>query len=347
MPRQSNRYALDVTVELYVSHRWHRLTLQDLSKTGMFIAMPNPLPIGTPVVVALAFEGERVTSPACVTHRIDTAEAHALSRTPGIGVLFREPHELEFKGAVETLLRRARTKHLDDTHIVVADSEPRLLERMSTALGDAGFSVATASSACELFGAALRRTPDVVLVDRDTPIVDGMQLLERFACDDTLASVPVIMMTREPGDIAPAFARGAADVVLKPFTMVEIIARARRVAQQPRRAERTSLAGSLADVEVAAVLMLLEQQRKSGRLVISNGHVAWIDIVDGRVVDAGWSIDKSDPRVVVMAVLAWAHGTFRLTAAPRSARDSELALPITHLLLEQARLADEGRRLPS
>src|SRR5690606_22762107 len=93
----------------------------------------------------------------------------------------------------------------------------------------------------------------------------------RFANDDGLAAVPAIVMANEPSELELAFQRGAADAIVKPFSMVELIARARRVAQLPRRSERLALSGSLADVELAAVLLMLEQQRMSGRIVLANG----------------------------------------------------------------------------
>jgi CheY-like chemotaxis protein len=347
MPRLSDRYAHEVAVELYASHRWERLTAQDVSREGMFIAMTDAPALGAPVIVEFMHEGARVITPARVTHRLDADEARALSRTPGIGVLFREPHDAAFSAAIEAMLRRARTRQPEHSHIIVADSEPRLLERLSTALGDAGFSVATASTALEVLGAAQRRTPDVMLVDCELPILDGFRLIERIANDDKLSAVPTVLMTREPSDITTAFSRGAADVVLKPFTMTEVIARTRRVAQQPRRAERMSLAGSLADIELAAVLTMLDQQRMSGRIVLSNGNAAWIDIVAGRVVDAGWTLDESHPRSIVMSLLDWKQGTFKLAPSANKRRDVDLAMPITHLLLESARLADEAARLPS
>ena len=44
-------------------------------------------------------------------------------------------------------------------------------------------------------------------------------------------------------------------------------------------------------------------------------------------------------------MLGWKHGTFKLSTSPaRQRRTIDLALPITHLLLEQARLADEASR---
>ncbi len=344
MPRQAERYAQDLVVELYATNQWRRVVMQDVSRTGMFLATTMPVVVGTPIVVAMYVDGTRVVSPARVTHCLHEDDAQTLGRTPGIGIAFREPQDVEFADGIERLLQRSRTKQPRHSHIVVADPQPRLLERLSTALDGAGFSVATAATGLEVFGAAMRRLPDVVLVDRATPMIDGLQLVERLACDDKLAAVPVIVMTSEPGELGTALQRGAADVLLKPFTMLELIARAGRVAAGPRRSERVAMSGSLADFGLDALLQLVEQQRKTGRIIVSNGQAAWIDIVDGRVIDAGWSLGRAHPRAIVMAVLDWTQGTFKLVSAPQRRRDSDLSLPITHLLLENARLRDEATR---
>ena len=343
MPRQSERYALDLNVQLYASHQWRSVRMQDVSRTGMFLASA-PVAINTPVVIAFDVNGTRVANPARVTHSINADEARALCRTPGIGVSFREPVDPAFSIAVESLVRRARGSGLLDRHIVVADGEPRVLERLSNALGGAGFSVATACNGLEVLGACLRRVPDLVLVDRATPMVDGLQLIERLACDDRFSAVPVVVMTREASDLEPAFARGAADVLLKPLELVEVIARIRRIAHMPKRTEHVLLSGSIGDLGLAAVLTMMELEKKSARLVVSNGHAAWIDLVDGRVVDAGWSLDSRHPRGVVMSLLEWKQGTFKLVASPARRRETQLAMPITHLILEQARLRDEAAR---
>ncbi|HEY5951172.1 MAG TPA: response regulator [Kofleriaceae bacterium] len=344
MPRQSERYALDHSVMIYASHQWRQAAMQDISRTGMFIAA-SALPIGSPVVIAMDVNGTRVASPARVSHCLAAEDARALCRTPGIGLVFREPVDDAFAAAVESLLRRARTKQPRQFHIVVADSELRVLERLSTALGAAGFSVATATNGLELFGACLRQKPDVVLVDRATPMVDGFALIERLATDDRFSAVPVVVTSSEPSDIEPAFQRGAADVIMKPFTLVEAIARVRRVAETPRRTEHALLSGSIGDLGLASVLTMLELEKKTARLVASNGHAAWIDIVEGRIVDAGWSLGTSHPRAVVLALLDWQQGTFKLVAPPVRTHDSQLAMPVTHLLLEQARLRDEAARV--
>jgi hypothetical protein len=174
------------------------------------------------------------------------------------------------------------------------------------------------------------------------PTIDGFGLLERLACD--VPNVPVIMMARDAGDVARAFDRGAADFLAKPFSTLEVIARVRRLALAAH-VEQVVLAGNLREVGVPAILTLLEQEKKTGRLVLKNGHTAWIDLVDGRIVDAGWSLAESHARNVVFSVLDWPAGSFKLLASAPRHREAAIAMPITHLLIEQARLRDEANEL--
>jgi len=46
----------------------------------------------------------------------------------------------------------------------------------------------------------------------------------------------------------------------------------------------------------------------------------------------------------VLALLEWDRGSFKLVTAPPLRTTTPLAMPITHLLLEQARLRDEAAR---
>jgi len=308
----------------------------------MFLALEPQLPIGTPVIIGLTVDGTKSSCPARVTHSLQ--DGRALGRVPGIGVAFRLPLPVPFATAIDSLIRRVTSHKVQDTHIVVADGELRMLERLSAALGDAGFSVATASNGMEVFGACLKRKPDLMLIDRHTPVVDGMQLVQRFVSEDGFAGVPILMMTKDPRDIEPAFTAGAADVVLKPFSLVELIARLRRMMQMPRRNERDVLSGSLGEIALSTVLTMLEHEKKTHRVVLANGDAAWIDVVEGKVVDAGWSIDNRHPRAVVLEILEWRKGTFKLIAPPPRRRTTSFAMPIMQLLLEQARIRDEALR---
>jgi CheY-like chemotaxis protein len=328
--RSSERYAVDLRVEL----SGREVVVHDVSQTGMFVA--TPLPVGDEIELVLGSGRAR----AQIVHRLE-----GVARPGGVGVAFRDASP-QFIAAIDRVIQRARGA-VTGGHVVVGDPDPRVAERLSTALATAGFTVATATNGLEVLGACARRAPSLILIDLATPTIDGMGLLDRLACE--VAAVPVIVMSNEGGDIARAFDRGAADFLAKPFTTLEVVARVRRLALASHP-EQIVLAGSLGDVGLGAVLTLLEMERKTGRLVLKNGHTAWIDVVDGRIVDAGWSLADDHARNIVMSVLDWSTGSFKLVAGSPPRRDPAIAMPITHLILEQARLRDEAsarRRLRS
>lgn len=313
---------MDLRVELAGTE----VIADDVSATGMFVGAV--LPVGDEIELRLG----DVRTGAIVVHRDEGG-----ARPAGVGLAFTRP-EPGFVMAIDRVIQRARGV-LTGGHIIVGDPEARVAERLSAALGTAGFSVAAATNGMEVLGACSRRMPNLILIDRAMPTIDGFGLLEKLACE--VPSVPVIMMSSDPGEVARAFDRGAADFLAKPFSTLEVIARVRRLALAAH-VEQVVLAGNLREVGLPAVLVLLEQERKTGRLILKNGHTAWIDLVDGKIVDAGWSLAESHARNVVFSVLDWPAGSFKLLASTPRHREAAFAMPITHLLLEQARLRDEA-----
>jgi DNA-binding response OmpR family regulator len=350
--RRNNRVAMNLPVELIASGKRMRAVSQDLSPLGMFVRLSPPLPVGTPVQVVISPNGQHLITTGRVTHALADGEARTLGRFPGIGVAFREPirpAEHQFVEAITHLLERyAQHQPPAELRIVVADAETRILERLSTALGVAGFSVATASNGMEAIGACLSRTPDVVLIERDMPVVDGLHVLQEMGRHAELASVPVMMMSSDATDLIrlQAFQLGAMDFIPKPFTVLEVILRARRWARaSQRQAERVVLRGTLAELGLPSLLTMFEHERKSGQLALTRDQVvAWIDFVEGKIVRARSTEIDADSRSVMMNVLDWQAGYFELSAGTAAVAQPDLDTSITHLLLDHARLRDEAVR---
>ncbi|HEX4419882.1 MAG TPA: response regulator [Kofleriaceae bacterium] len=352
MRRRFNRVAMNLPVELIAGGKRVRAVSQDLTPYGMFVRLSPPLAVGTVVQVVLSPNGQNLVTTGQVTHALAEVEARTLGRFPGIGVAFREPvrpAEQQFAEAISRLLERhAQHQPPADTRIVVADAETRILERLSTALGTAGFSVATATNGMEAIGACLSRTPDVVLVERDMPVVDGLHVLQEMGRHSELASVPVMMMSSDATDLVrlQAFQLGAMDFIPKPFTVLEVILRARRWARASQReTERVVLRGALTELGLPSLLTMFEQERKSGQLALTRDQVvAWIDFVEGKIVRARSTELDADSRSVMMSVLDWQVGYFELSAGTAAVSKPDLDASVTHLLLEHARRRDEAAR---
>jgi DNA-binding response OmpR family regulator len=349
--RKNDRVAMSLPVEVIASGKKLRAISQDISAFGMFVRLSPPLPVGTVVQLVISPNGQRFVTTGQVTHSLAEVEARTLGRFPGMGVMFRDPvrpADQQFTEAVKRLIDRHKSAHVAaELRIVVADPQTRLLERLSTALGNAGFSVATATNGMEAIGACLSRTPDVVLVERDMPVVDGLHVLQEMGRHAELASVPVMMMSSDATDLVrlQALQLGAMDYIPKPFTVLEVILRARRWARASQRdTERVVLRGTLAELGLPSLLTMLEQERKTGQLSVTREHfVAWIDVVEGRVVRARSTELDGDSHQSLMGVLDWKDGYFELAHTSANVT-AELESSVTHLLLEHARLRDEANR---
>ena len=352
MRRRNNRVAMSLPVEVITGGKKTRAITQDLSPYGMFVRMSPPLPSGTVVQLVISPNGQRFITTGQVTHSLDEVEARTLGRFPGVGVVFRDPvrpADEQFAEAVgRLLLHHTAAMDSGEIRIVVGDPQTRLLERLSTALGIAGFAVATATNGMEAIGACLSKTPDVVLVERDMPVVDGLHVLQEMGRHAELAGVPVMMMSADASDIVrlQALQLGAVDFIPKPFTVLEIILRARRWARTSQRdIDRVVLRGTLAELGLPSLLTMFEQERKSGQLSVTRDHlVAFIDVVEGKIVRARSNEIDASSHAIMMSVLDWKDGYFEVLSGSPGQVKPEMESSITHLLLDHARLRDEAQR---
>lgn len=352
MRRRNDRIAMNLPVEIISNGKKIRAVSQDISAYGMFVRMSPPLPTGAAVQIVLSPNGERLVTTGQVTHSLTQVEARTLGRFPGIGVMFCapvRPADQQFaQGVLRLLESHVSSQPAAAIKILVADPQTRLLERLSTALDNAGFAVATATNGIEAIGVCLSRTPDVVLIERDMPVVDGLHVLQELGRHPELASVPVMMMSADASDLIrlQALQLGAVDFIPKPFTVLEVIIRARRWARASQRdTERVVLRGALSELPLPSLLVMFEQERKSGQLAVTRDQaVAWIDLVEGKIVRARSNVHDAGSRAVLMDVLDWDGGFFELSSGTPPIAQAELEGSITHLLLEHARIRDEAAR---
>lgn len=252
MRRRAERYAMNLAADVFVDGKKHAVTLHDLSRTGMFLRTTGPeapaLRVGNIVHVALAASGKRVVAAARVTHALDELEAKKVGRVAGVGVQLcapMRPADHQFNEAVARIVDRcAQRSSVADRRIVVAEPDTRLLEHLSSVLGEAGFIVSTATNGMEALSACMRRAPDVIVLARDMPIVDGYRALGELQRHPRLASVPVILTSDDPGDLVDAFHQGAMDFIARPFNSVELVLRARRLAHVVAPALEPTLDGA-------------------------------------------------------------------------------------------------------
>jgi CheY-like chemotaxis protein len=109
--------------------------------------------------------------------------------------------------------------------ILVVDDEPDLLNTIQTRLKWNKFNVLTALNGSEGLEIAAAKKPDLILLDNNMPVMNGIEMLARLRENPDLKNTPVIMVTAvcEPQDIAAASSFGVVDYITKPFDFADLM----------------------------------------------------------------------------------------------------------------------------
>jgi CheY-like chemotaxis protein len=97
--------------------------------------------------------------------------------------------------------------------ILVVDDEPMNLEIIGDVLDDPSFVVSNAANGEIAWQAmqAAETLPQLLVLDRMMPVLDGIELLKRIKAEPRFADIPVIMQSAasSSSDIAEGVAAGA------------------------------------------------------------------------------------------------------------------------------------------
>ena len=111
--------------------------------------------------------------------------------------------------------------------ILLAEDERQIGDMVAFKLANAGHDVVRVEDGEAALAAAARERPEVIILDVMMPILDGFSVLGRLKADPELRAIPVIMLTArgQERDILSGLQGGAADYVVKPFSLKELLAR--------------------------------------------------------------------------------------------------------------------------
>jgi len=130
-------------------------------------------------------------------------------------------------------------------HILVVDDEPQITRVLRTSLVAQGYEIRVANDGEMALEIMKDWTPDLIITDLAMPNLSGVELCRRVR---TVSQVPIIVLSvrdQECQKIA-ALDAGADDYITKPFSMNELLARARanlRRAPKPEVAAEVIEAG--------------------------------------------------------------------------------------------------------
>jgi len=115
--------------------------------------------------------------------------------------------------------------------ILVVDDDKGIVRLLRTYLEQAGFHVSVAYDGETALHAVRRERPDLVLLDLMLPDRDGWELTRLIRNDETMARLPIVMLTArvEDTDKIVGLNLGADGYLTKPFTPQVVVAHMRAV----------------------------------------------------------------------------------------------------------------------
>jgi two-component system phosphate regulon response regulator PhoB len=128
----------------------------------------------------------------------------------------------------------------DQPRVLVVEDEPAQLEILAYNLESDGFLVSRARDGEEALLLIREDVPDVIVMDWMMPHLSGIEVCRRLKSNPETRSIPVIILSArsEDEDKVRGLEIGADDYVVKPYSVVELMARIRT---QLRRSRPSSL----------------------------------------------------------------------------------------------------------
>ena len=116
--------------------------------------------------------------------------------------------------------------------LLIADDSAVNLTIMLDILSDAGYEVFTAQNGKIAVKQAVDLLPDIILMDWQMPVMNGIEALEILKKDAKTREIPVIMVTgiaTTAEHLQEAYQKGAIDFIKKPFEKIELLARVKAI----------------------------------------------------------------------------------------------------------------------
>ena len=140
---------------------------------------------------------------------------------------------------------------LQGRRVLVVEDEGAQREVLKYNLEAEGFQVILAENGDEALLLVQEENPDLIVLDWMLPNVSGIEVCRRVKADPETRQIPIIMLSArsDEGDRVRGLETGADDYVVKPYSVVELMARVRTQLSE-RHGRVFELAGRRGEPEV-------------------------------------------------------------------------------------------------
>jgi CheY-like chemotaxis protein len=232
--------------------------------------------------------------------------------------------------------------------VLLADADPAVLKTLGAALERAGFEVLLAKDGSKALECSILKTPDIVLIDRNCPLIDAQRFSSILRANPRTENTPMIVLSPEGEAESGANLSYLEGFIQKPFNLDEVVARVSGLAKKVETAasvsqEDRAIVGNLAQISLVDLLQIFAMNRKTGVLSLKtskqNGEVG---VTEGRLVDARFG--RVTGNKALYRMLKEKQGEFGF-APGKTPKDVTLEGHVDSLIMEGMRQEDELERL--
>ncbi|RCJ37691.1 multi-component transcriptional regulator [Nostoc punctiforme NIES-2108] len=158
------------------------------------------------------------------TGRDSLADRLRVSRLGARQFLHKPATTEEIFQAIARVLPQPQTS---EAKVLIVDDDPVILAGLSALLTPWGLEVITLSQSQQFWKVLIATSPDLVVLDLEMPIVNGLELCKVVRQDAQWGDLPILVVTAhiEPEFLQQAFAAGADDFISKPVLGPELVTR--------------------------------------------------------------------------------------------------------------------------
>ncbi|MHC0066930.1 response regulator [Nostoc sp. UIC 10890] len=126
--------------------------------------------------------------------------------------------------AIARVLPQPKTS---EAKVLIVDDDPVILAGLSALLTPWGLEVTTLSQSQQFWKVLIATSPDLIVLDLEMPIVNGLELCQVVRQDSQWGDLPILVVTAhtEAEFLQQAFAAGADDFISKPVLGPELVTR--------------------------------------------------------------------------------------------------------------------------
>jgi CheY-like chemotaxis protein len=153
--------------------------------------------------------------------------------------------------------------------ILIADDEDHIRQALQACLESAGYTVFAAENGKRAVELARLNKPDLAILDVRMPVMDGHMASIELRYDEDLKNIKFMFLTANADEDSRdyAFGHGAEEYMLKPFKVVELLAKVAKVlgeaeADPVKAAPAKVEGGPEPQLDEAARLRYLETMKK-------------------------------------------------------------------------------------